>query len=121
MNKGIMGLAVTVLGVALTGWLMPAPAVAQQRVEEATVLGKDKSAQAGQVPSDTRAAPAESKLKKEEAPTGLKSGAPGVRAPEKMEKPKMAEPERKKPEQKRFGNTPVWIWILLVGIIAAAA
>lgn len=96
-------------------------AQAAERTEEATVIGKDKSGQAGKVPTDTRAVEAESKMKKEEAPSGLKSEAPGVRTQEKMEKPKMAEPERKKPEQKRGWGEMKWMWIILLAGAAAAA
>lgn len=117
--KGILGMALTAL--ILAGVVLSTASFAAERVEEATVLGKDKSQQAGKVPTDTRAVSVESKMKKEEAPTGLKSDAPGVRTKEKMEKPKMAEPERKKPEQKKGMGEHMWMWILLIGAIAAAA
>lgn len=119
MNKGMQVFAAAALALLL----VCGPAIAAERVEEATVIGKDKSEQAGVVPSDTRAAPAESKMKKEEAPTGLKSGSTGVRTGEKMEKPKMADKDREKPEGKKglFGGAPIWMWILILGAIAAAA
>ncbi|OGH55896.1 MAG: hypothetical protein A3G34_02645 [Candidatus Lindowbacteria bacterium RIFCSPLOWO2_12_FULL_62_27] len=111
------------LGVlALVNVCLALPAGAAERKEEATVVGKDRSAQAGEVPSDTRAVATESKMKKEEAPAGLKTDAPGVRTAEKMEKPKLPEPDRKKPEHRRgFGDTPIWIWILVAGILVAVA
>ncbi|MBI4180291.1 hypothetical protein HY522_12795 [bacterium] len=121
MKTGIWILCLTVLGLGMLTAGFCATASAAERTEEATVLGKDRSKQAGVVPSDTRAAEVDSKLKQEETPSGLKSGAPGVRTSQKMEKPKMAEPERKKPEgRKGFGGN-IWIWILVIGGIAAAA
>ena len=121
MNRQILLLAAAALGWVVGSGLAQS-ACAAERVEEATVVGKDKSSQAGRLPSDTRAVQAESKMKKEEAPTGLNSQAPGVRTKEKMEKPRMAEPERKKPEAKKgWGNVPMWMWIILLGGIAAAA
>ncbi len=105
-----------ILGLGVKATFAPAA----ERIEEATVLGKDRSKQAGQVPTDTRPVQVESKMKKEATPAGLKSEAPGVRAPEKMEKPKMADPEREKPEGKRgFGSA--WMILLLLIAVAAAA
>ncbi len=107
---------ITMLSAALALTLLAHSARAAERMEEATVIGKDRSTQAGTVPTDTRAVQAESKMQKEAAPAGLKTDAPGVRATEKMEKPKMQEVERKKPESKsRFGHLPMWFWLLLIG------
>lgn len=117
MNKVIQILAIAALALLLADRVVSAA----ERVEEATVLGEDKSGQAGAVPTDTRAAAAESKMKKEEAPTGLKSDAPGVRSQQKMEKPKMADSERKKPDQKKGWADSKWLWILLILGAAVAA
>lgn len=106
--------------LALFVWISETAAVAADRMEEATIIGKDKSGQAGAVPTDTRAVQAESKMKKEQAPAGLKSDAPSVGSKEKMEKPRMAEPERKKPEQKRGLGDMKWLWILVIAGAAAA-
>ena len=91
------------------------------RVQEATVLGKDRSAQAGKVPTDTRAVSIESKMTKEESPAGLKSETPGMRKEAKMEKPKMAEPERQKPDQTKSGGNMNLLWILLFAAVIAVA
>lgn len=121
MKKTILISAVAGLALVFVGSALRKPALAAERVEESTIIGKDKSAQAGQIPSDTRAASPESKMKQEQSPAGLQSSAPGVRTQEKMQKPRMSEPERKKPEQKKgFGNFP-WIWLLVIGGLAAAA
>ncbi len=121
MRKAILLSVVVIMALVFAGSVLQKFAAAAERVEEATIIGKDKSGQAGQIPSDTRAAAPESKMKKDQAPAGLQSSAPGVRSTEKMEKPKMSEPERKKPEQKRrFGDFP-WIWLLVIGGIAAVA
>lgn len=117
--KRLCMMAIACLAVAT---FLSLTATAAERIEEATVIGKDRSKQAGTVPTDTRAMAPESKMTKEAAPTGLKTDAPGVRAQEKMEKPKMDEAERKKPESKRrWGDTPVWMWIIVIAALAAAA
>lgn len=117
-SLGRLGLILALCLLALPLWHVIAPAA--ERVEEATVSGKDRSGQAGKVPTDTRAAPVESKLKKEATPAGLKSDAPSMRSAEKMEKPKMAEPERKKPEKQGPG-AKLWLFMLVIVGIAAIA
>lgn len=119
MNK-MMWVGIGVWLVCMSLAIGPSASLAAERIEEATIVGTDRSGQAGQVPSDTRASAVESKLKKEETPSGLSAESPGVRMKERMERPRMDERRLEKPEPSSGGSFK-WLWILVViGLVAAA-
>ncbi|MBI4179841.1 hypothetical protein HY522_10525 [bacterium] len=94
-------------------------AVAVDRTEQATVVGKDKSQQSEESPTDAKTPRDESKMKKESAQAGLKSDNPDMTAGEKMQKPKQAERDRDKP--KKPDNKPVRNWFIGMIFLAAIA
>ncbi len=121
LKRIFLGALTAVLSVSLIVSGFGEMAAAVERTEQATVVGKDKSQQSEEPPTDAKTPRDESKMKKESAPAGLKSDNPDMAAGEKMQKPRQAERDRDK--SKNPDNESVLKWfvgiILLAGLAAA--